>query len=463
MKSRKLLVLLTLVLLVGLLSSSLATAQNMRSYIVLARGATLDAKLEADIARAGGVITRRLPQIGMLVVNAPDGAALSRVSGAKYVMSNVSVQWVSPARVVEGDFANPPFSGNDDTRFDLQWGHTAVKATDAWNAGVFGAGVRVAVLDGGFDLDHPDLAPNIDFASSTNFVAGETLSYALPDAFSHGSHVAGTIAAADNGFGIIGVAPQAQLILVKVLGDGGSGSFADVISGIVHAADVNADIINMSLGASLYQNGNCDDPTDCYTAREAAELKVAMQRAVTYAHQSGTLVIASAGNDANNGDKDKALMHLPSDLAHVVSISATAPIGWATDPANAFLDYPASYTNYGRSVIDFAAPGGDAAYPGNENCLIAGLVRPCWVFDLVFSAGSSLNPATASYYWSAGTSMAAPHAAGVAALILSEKGSLNPAQLEAFLRGYSADLGQPGNDPFYGAGRVQWAGVLAAP
>ncbi|HRL14279.1 MAG TPA: hypothetical protein PKX07_20530, partial [Aggregatilineales bacterium] len=110
MKSRKLLVLLTLVLLVGLLSSSLATAQNMRSYIVLARGATLDAKLEADIARAGGVITRRLPQIGMLVVSAPDGAALSRVSGAKYVMSNLTVQWVAPARVVEADFANPPFS-----------------------------------------------------------------------------------------------------------------------------------------------------------------------------------------------------------------------------------------------------------------------------------------------------------------------------------------------------------------
>lgn len=456
MKSRKLLVLLTLVLLVGLLSSSLATAQNMRSYIVLARGATLDAKLEADIARAGGVITRRLPQIGMLVVSAPDGAALSRVSGAKYVMSNLTVQWVAPARVVEADFANPPFSGDDDAFFDLQWGHTAVKATDAWNAGFRGQGVRVAVLDGGFDLDHPDLAPNINLGLSMDFT-GEGLQYTLPDTFSHGSHTAGTIGAADNAFGTIGVAPEVELVLVKVLGDAGSGSFADVISGIVHAADVNADIINMSLGASLYQNGACDED-GCYTAREAAELKIAIQRAVTYAHQSGTLVIASAGNAANNGDKDKALMHLPSDVSHAVSISATAPIGWATDPANAFLDYPASYTNYGRSVIDFAAPGGDFVYPGNEACLIAGLVRPCWVFDLVFSTGNG------GWYWSAGTSMAAPHAAGVAALILSEKGSLNPAQLEANLRAYSADLGQPGNDAYYGAGRVQWAGgVLPLP
>jgi subtilisin family serine protease len=392
----------------------------------------------------------------MLVVSAPDGAALSRVSGAKYVMSNLTVQWVDPTRVVEADFANPPFSGDDDFFFDLQWGHTAVKATDAWNAGVRGQGVRVAVLDGGFDLDHPDLAPNINYALSMDFT-GEGLQYTLADTFSHGSHTAGTIGAADNAFGTIGVAPEAELVLVKVLGDAGSGSFADVISGIVHAADVNADIINMSLGATLTQNGGCDD-TGCWTAREAAELKVAMQRAVTYAHQSGTLVIASAGNDGRDGDKDKATLHLPSDLAHVVSISATAPQGWALDPANAFLDFPASYTNYGRSVIDFAAPGGDFVLPGEDVCFVGGIAQLCWVLDLVFSTGNG------GWYWSAGTSMAAPHAAGVAALILSEKGSLNPAQLEAFLRGYSADLGQPGNDPFYGAGRVQWAGsALSAP
>lgn len=189
--------------------------------------------------------------------------------------------------------------------------------------------------------------------------------------------------------------------------------------------------------------------------RIVAVLKNSIARAVAYAHQNGTTVITSAGNDANDGDHDKALIHIPSDAPQAISIAATAPIGWAVDPLNAFLDNPASYTNFGQSVIDFAAPGGDTAYPGNENCTIAGLLRPCWVFDLVFSTGSNLNPAIASYYWSAGTSMAAPHASGVAALIIGANGGdMAPAQVEAALRSSADDLGKPGNDDFYGAGRV---------
>jgi len=91
-------------------------------------------------------------------------------------------------------------------------------------------------------------------------------------------------------------------------------------------------------------------------------------------------------------------------------------------------------------------------YPTDEPCLVAGLLRPCWVFDLVFSTGNQ------SWYWAAGTSMAAPHASGVAALILSEyggSGSLKPAQLERELIRRAADLGLPGRDPVHGRGAVQ--------
>jgi len=102
------------------------------------------------------------------------------------------------------------------------------------------------------------------------------------------------------------------------------------------------------------------------------------------------------------------------------------------------------------SVIDFAAPGGDFIYPGEEECVVAGLLRPCWVFDLVFSTGSA-----GSYYWSAGTSMAAPHASGVAALIISANGGdMKPQHVERDLRHSADDLGKPGNDDAYGMGRV---------
>jgi subtilisin family serine protease len=438
----------------GALALTLPIAASAGSYIVLG---TPGAKLDAAVAAAGGTVTKRLQALDAVVAEG-DGsfhAAITGKRGVQGVARNLVVQWTPPALrsaelAVGANAASPPTTGDDDFFFDLQWGHTAVRATGAWAGGARGAGARVAVLDGGFDTDHPDLAPNIDLACSAD-MTGEGLTYGLSNTFSHGTHVAGTIAAADNAFGTIGVAPESTLCLVKVLGDAGSGSFDDVASGIVHAADQGVDVINMSLGAALFKSGSV---ADGYTARDVADLKNFMARAVAYAHKRGALVVASAGNDAIDGDKDRNLIHLPSDTPHAVSISATAPLGWAADPANAFLDYGASYTNYGRSVISLAAPGGDTAYPGDESCTIAGLTRPCWVFDLVFSTGNN------GWYWSAGTSMAAPHAAGVAALIVGKHGKMRPAQLRTMLERGAADLGQPGNDPIYGAGRVDALGSV---
>jgi lantibiotic leader peptide-processing serine protease len=207
--------------------------------------------------------------------------------------------------------------------------------------------------------------PNINFDLSKNFVEGEALQYGLPDPFSHGTHVAGTIAAAQNKFGVIGVAPDAELVLVKVLGDAGSGSFADVMAGIVYAANVKADVINMSLGASLPKRGIYDDQGNLIArANEVAALLNALSRATSYAYKQGTTVIASAGNNGLDSNKTRDLVHVPSQSVNVISISATAPIGWATDPLNINLDNLASYSNYGLSHITFAAPGGDFIYPG---------------------------------------------------------------------------------------------------
>jgi lantibiotic leader peptide-processing serine protease len=343
-------------------------------------------------------------------------------------------------------YGNPPSSLDDDFFFDLQYGHDDVNAPEAWNAGYRGAGVQVAVLDGGFDLDHPDLEPNINFGLSKNFVAGESLWFAIPG-FSHGSHVAGTIAGADNGFGIIGVAPEAELVLVKVLSDGGSGSFTDVVSGIIYAADVGVDVISMSLGAYLPGFG-----VKGVSPQDILELVKLLDRAILYAYNKGATVIASAGNGAAELSRS-GLIHIPSDASKAICISATTAVGWATGMGE--RDVFASYSNYGLSVIDLAAPGGDDQYSGGGECTIGFITVDCWVFDLIFSASSNLNPALASYTWAAGTSMAVPHVSGVAALIIGKNGgSMNPGSVEAKLKASATDLGKPGRDAYFGYGRV---------
>ena len=115
---------------------------------------------------------------------------------------------------------------------------------------------------------------------------------------------------------------------------------------------------------------------------------------------------------------------------------------------------PASYSNFGKSIVHFAAPGGDDVFPGNANCNVGGFVLPCFVADFVISPGS-LAPDNTGYFFADGTSMAAPAAAGVAALIIEKNGGpMKPAQVEAALRHSADDLGKPGKDEFYGHGFV---------
>ena len=434
------------------------------SYLVMASSNKLPEKLSQSIAAANGTITNTISEIGIVVVSSDDpkfASKASKIKGIQSVMPNLEVQWLNPdekKESIQTDFGNPPVSGDDDFLFDLQWGHDAVDAPEAWDSGYRGAGVRVGVLDEGFDLEHRDLKENINFDLSRNFVEGEELQYGIPDPFSHGTHVAGTIGALDNAWGTIGIAPEAELVLIKVLKDGGSGSFGDIISGIIYAALADCDVINMSIGATLSRRGGVYDANGNFlgmaNANEVSALVNAIGRAVTFAYQSGTTVIASAGNAATDYDQSADLIHLPSDVTHAISISSTAPVGWGVDPTTNLDVFASTYSNYGQSTIDFAAPGGNYAYAfeqgGFDLCTVGPLRQLCYVFDFVFSTGSQ-----GSWYWSVGTSMAAPHATGVAALIIGKNGgSMKPAQVEAVLRASADDLGKPGNDDFYGKGRV---------
>lgn len=428
------------------------------SYIVQTHGQALSQSQLNAIAAAGGSVRANLPQIGVAIVDAADGfqARAAGVSGLRSVTADIALQYDVPDAVVQNegapDFANPPNSGEDDVRFDLQWGSKAIDVAGAWNAGYRGAGAVVAVLDSGIVCQHADLVANI-LPASTSFVAGESVCHNIPNAFNHGTHVAGIVAAADNAFGTIGVAPQAKILAVKVLsGVTGSGDFAGIIQGIVYAADQGANVINMSLGVTggLPKGG-----------AETAELINATKRAAQYAQSRNVLIIASSGNDGRDLDHDANTVAFPAQLPGVLAVAATAPEAWAHDLTGADLDLPASYSNHGQSAVHFAGPGGDFDYPGNENCTVAGLLRPCWVFDGVFAPAGYQPPNGNLYSWATGTSMAAPHVSGVAALIFGKYPGIKAQKVEQILRKSAEDLGKPGKDDFYGQGRVNAANAVA--
>jgi len=458
------------------------TQVQARSYLIVGSGNKLPAKLESAVSAAGGSITQTIPQIGLAVVesgSAQFAASAGKIAGVDSVLLNVRWKPSRPA-VMESsvdDAGAAPASHTTlvtDRFAPIQWGLDAVDAAGAWAASQKGQGALVAILDSGIASSHVDLAPNLVTSLSTSFVPGEAYNY-TGTGFNHGTHVAGIIAAAANNnvnpgtglaAGVVGIAPEARIFSVKVLSAvTGSGSFSGIIQGMVYAADNHADLINMSLGAEfprtgfLDDNGTPDDPSDdvWVGAQEVSALVNALSRATSYAYQSGTTIIVSAGNSAIDRDHDGSYLVVPADCAHVIAISATAPIGWALDPANTFLDNLASYSNYGQSRISFAAPGGDASYPDAlAISTIAGVTQRTYVFDFVFSCYNVIA-GVSRWGWAAGTSMAAPHATGVAAIIIGRHGHMKPSAVEAALRASADDLGKSGNDDAYGLGRVNAA------
>jgi lantibiotic leader peptide-processing serine protease len=445
-----------------------------------------DVNSRAIVLRTGGKIGREMPAIGTYTVTgdsevgerlrASPSLRIIRIGDSDVHAAGTTI--VAPPRpefLLSGPSARfaeqtltLPFV-DDDFYFAGQWALDAIDAPEAWATGQRGRGVRVAVLDTGIDPTHPDLAANVNVALAKSFVPGQTwdVSTDLVQDFDHGTHVSGIIAAADNAFGIIGVAPEAEIIPVQVLRrPTGTGPPDAVIAGIIYAADVGADVINLSLSYSrLHQGGintmGTEDPSDdvAYTAADAAALATAFARATAYAHARGVTVITGTANDAIDGDHDRDLFLLPRDAPHAITVAATGPLGWATDPGTD-LDVPAFYTNYGQSVVELSAPGGNIDFgllgSGAVCTVTSGPVSvtlPCWMFDGVLSTA----PVNGGYLYEfrRGTSMATAHVSGVAALIIGKNsGRMNPAEVRARLRSSAEDLGKAGHDDFYGIGRV---------
>jgi subtilisin family serine protease len=439
--------------------------EGEQTYFVLGTGESLPADFADQVAASGGSVVDMVAEIGVAVVrsSAPEfRQKLAKASGIVSVTPDVVLEWTAPASArgegVDEDAAGASASiGDNEPRFALQWALRAIQAPEAWNAGYTGRGVRVAIIDGGLLRTHPDLMPNVDHAAGRCFVVTLANCIALNnytvDGSSHATHVAGIVAAADNSVGTIGVAPNATLIGVKVLHNG-VGSFEAIFNGIMYAAKpvseggAGAHVINMSLGATL------KNTKDKAIKADVRELKKAIDLATKLAFMRGVTVIASAGNDSLNFDADKGLLALPAENQHVISISATAPVGWALPSRLATnFEKPAWYTNFGKSLVDLSAPGGSDALFRLERvdaiCTVAGVRNFCEVFDMIHSTTRT------GWSWMQGTSMAAPVASGVAALIIEANGgTLSPNGVRARLQQGAIDHGKPGNDQFYGHGWV---------
>lgn len=452
--------------------------EGTTNYIVLIRQQAISDQLLQKVAAIGQIKTE-LKELGLIMASSSNPnfeKELEKLPEVQNVVRDIRLNWLKGSmredKVVELDasqMANETLESSASLGLSglnplvpLQWSLLSVDAKGAYQAGYKGAGAVVAVLDGGFHLNHPDLRDNV--ISSISFVPGQAAQMANLNQFSHGSHVAGIIAASDNNIGIAGIAPAAKLRLVKVLGDNGSGDFGWVIQGIYYAAEQGVDIINMSLGAVLPRNGQFiddngtpDDPTDDVKISETKEIQdliVAMNRAFQYARKKGCLTIVSAGNSGMYVTGQGQGTSYPANCVDVVTIAANAPNDWAMDQ-NTSLFMPSSYTNHGSSLISLAGPGGD--FDGSSaNATVNGITRPSYVFDMVLSLSNA-----AGYGWAAGTSMSCPAASGVAALIVGKYGgNITPAQLESKLKNASVDLGASGKDAYFGNGQVNAANAV---
>ncbi len=420
---------------------------KITDYMVITKSETLPPELEEKLS-VHGEIVNSIPEIGVVVLRSGTPGLekkLSKLSEITAVVPDLMTKWIGPEKFVQE--ANPPGIGDDETFFIYQWGMDAIDAPEAWNSGFTGKKAKVFILDSGIDPTHPDLKPNLNTTLSKSFVPDEEFYVQDVTRFNHGTHVAGIIAAADNSYGIIGVAPDAEIVAVKVLSEeDGTGSFSWINDGIVYAANNGADVINMSLGARFNRNGFYYDVNDNLVKIPAVHIQniiLAQQRAVNYAWKKGAVVVTSAGNEGLNADGNGSMFIVPAELQNVVSVSATAPDYWYYDyyfKIEPILDIPASYTDFGRSLVDLAAPGGDFDYIDYTNGFI----------DMIISTGPDN-----SFYFAAGTSFASPHVAGVAALVVSRyDGKITPQAVVQKLLKTADKIDGNGKTPYFGQGRV---------
>jgi subtilisin family serine protease len=377
------------------------------------------------VTSAGGQLVAAYDAIGVAVARSDSAAFQSSLLGDSRIASVASTArsavHLSPEEAAGGSEAAVDIPATDsDNLSGLQWDMTQIHTPEAHAITGGNPSVLVGDLDTGLDFTHPDIAPNYDAANSADCSSGAAQPL-LPgnDQNGHGPHTAGTIVAASNGTGIVGVAPNVRIAGIKSSNDDGFFFPEMVVCAFMWAGSHGIDVTNNSYFADPWLFNCKNDP-------EQRAIFSAEQRAIKYAQSKGTVVVASEGNqsddlahptqDATSPDNTTPIVRDITNACEVVPVEVPGVIGVT---ANGNLGYKSYYSSYGMGTADVVAPGGDRRFqvtPAAAN----GRVLSTWPSYLACPI-QVVDPTTgAKYCYLQGTSMAGPHVAGVAALILSQ-------------------------------------------
>lgn len=473
-------VIVSMLLLVGISTVTQAkdvAEQGSRNYSVVFKSDEIPSDFNEQIEKLGAEVVYSVPEVGFVQIKG-NADLLAQVKELKSVqVINPALSWSFPESQkinlaneevselpiqTESNFIDRPFWG-------LQWDVQRItQGGMSYELGTGSHNVVVGIIDTGIDRDHPDLVQNLlpgskNFVPAGGFRGTEPEETGDPNAFDdrdgHGSHVAGSIAA--NGY-LVGVAPNVGIRSYRVFGT----SFTEsgwIINAVISAANDGVDVLSMSLGGFdiigqvFYIDPITGEKTNI--GNDVADY-IAYKRAIKYATNRGSLVVTSAGNDALNCTNKKEVTDflneeyggdgwlfvgagftVPAIFPEVITVSATGPD-----------DIFASYSNYGPGFIDVATVGGDSRI--YEQYLSEGRLDEYFANRLYYYEFCLSTSQDGWYYFSTGTSMAAPKVSAVAALIIDKYGEMSPSQVKRMLLKYGVDPIRGTEKIYFGKGNL---------
>lgn len=447
----------------------------------------------AQVEKAGGKVLWASAGSGLAAVRGLSSSAAASFAGNQAIEAvdadeTISLDMPRLSGVDAGGAAGPQSADNPAgaARFARQWNMKAVQADAAWAKGFLGsAGVSIFMLDSGIDYLHADLLGRVDLTRSVDllgtfetqvvvkkdtlivpFTEADTVAKYFPgrlpftDLFFHGTHTGATVSS--NAVRVAGITSKTMLVAVKVCGYINECPFSSILGGVIYGAENGADVMNLSLGGAFPKKGN------------QALIRL-INRVFAYARSQGVTIVVSAGNAATDLDHNGNTYQSFCDTPGVICVSATGPTSDATGtPAtpksppnpNPFtgpwtnVDAPAYYTNFGRKAIDVAAPGGNSSFgpplpfPQSRDVFV-------WAACSQTSVLIDCSALPIFIIGAQGTSMAAPHVTGTAALLVSIVGR-NPDQIKARLEESADKIGGKRLSAFYGNGRLNVARAVGA-